>query len=447
MLFKLYLKDVKVLLSDKKGLMTFILMPIVLTAILSFALSGSFGEPGRMDAISVAVVKQYDFESEMSDFVKTATQTLGVEQEALNLSAIKETLDLESMFFDEFLGHEDLKNIMKVSVMSEAEAAAALEEEAVAIVVTLPEGFIYDQYVNFLLPNRNPIDIQMVKHPDYDYSSQIVKSIFDSYFDTLNKRIVNKNVYLEVGSTYLDMEALFGNMQVVMSQDIEEATRSHVMTRTIPGKRLITSFTYYSIAMMAMFILYSAGYMGRELLNEKKMLTLDRGVVAGVHYGRVLTAKFFMTVTLCFLQMGILILFSTFVLGVAWENPIKIMVAILFSAIAVSGLGIFISAITLTAENYRVANVFENLLIHIFALIGGSYIPLDILPNIFMTLKYFALNGIVLDLFINTFQDAGWNKLAFYYGLLCAIAIFFSIVAAIIIRRKEASSYEGTVKA
>jgi ABC-2 type transport system permease protein len=121
-------------------------------------------------------------------------------------------------------------------------------------------------------------------------------------------------------------------------------------------------------------------------------------------------------------------------------------VAIIFSAIAVSGLGIFISAITLTAENYRVANIFENLLIHIFALIGGSYIPLEVLPSIFMTLKYFALNGIVLDLFINTFQDAGWNKLAVYYGLLCAIAIFFSIVAAIIIKRKEASSYEGTVK-
>lgn len=447
MLFKLYLKDVKVLLSDKKGLMTFILMPIILTAILSFALSGSFGEPGRMDAISVAVVKQYDFESEMSEFVKTATQTMGADQDALDLSAIKETLNLETMFFDEFLGHEDLKNIMKVSVMSESEAAAALEEEAVAIVVTLPEGFIYDQYVNFLLPNRNPIDIQMVMHPDYDYSSQIVKSIFDSYFDTLNKRIVNKNVYLEVGSTYLDMQTLFGNMQAVMSQDIDEATRSHVSTRTIPGKRLITSFTYYSIAMMAMFILYSAGYMGRELLNEKKMLTLDRGVVAGVHYGRVLTAKFLMTITLCFLQMGILILFSTFVLGVAWENPIKIMVAIIFSSIAVSGLGIFISAITLTAENYRVANVFENLLIHIFALVGGSYIPLDILPNIFLTLKYFALNGIVLDLFINTFQDAGWDKLAFYYGLLCAIAILFSIAAAIIIKRKEASSYEGTVKA
>ncbi|HSN66027.1 MAG TPA: hypothetical protein VLS94_05275 [Fusibacter sp.] len=138
MLFKLYLKDVKVLLSDKKGLMTFILMPIVLTAILSFALSGSFGEPGRMDAVSVAVVKQYDFESEMSDFVKTATQTMGAEQDGLDINAIKETLDLEAMFFDDFLGHEDLKSIMKVSVMTEAEAAAALDEEAVAIVVTLP---------------------------------------------------------------------------------------------------------------------------------------------------------------------------------------------------------------------------------------------------------------------------------------------------------------------
>jgi len=447
MLTKLYIKDLRVLLADKKGLMIFILMPIVLTAILSFALSGSFGDPGKMDAISVAVVKHYDYDAEVIAFEKIALQSMGAGQEGIDIGLIKESLDVESMFFDTFLGHEDLLRIMKVSVMTDAEAAKALEAGTVAVVVTLPKGFIVDQYVNFLLPINNPMVINLAQHPDYDYSSQIVKSIFDSYFDTLNKRFVNKNVFLEVGPTYLDRDMIFGNLEAVMSQDIEDAIQTHVVIDTIPGKRLINSFTYYSIAMMAMFILYSASYMGRELLSEKKMLTLDRGVVAGIHYGRVLTAKFLMTVTLCYLQMGILILFATFVLGVAWENPIKIMVAIAFSAIAVSGLGIFISAITLTAENYRIANIFENLLIHIFALIGGSYIPLEVLPKLFMTLKYFALNGIVLDLFINTYQDASWQQLGLYYLLLSAIAIVFSTIAAIIIIRKEATSYEGTAKA
>ena len=442
MLFKLYLKDVKVLLSDKKGLMIFILMPMVLTTILSFALSGSFGEPGKMDAIEVAIVKAYDVDGETEAFMQTASQMMG-EAAAEMGSDLESALNFETLFFQDFLGDERLSTILKTKVMTEEAAMQALKDEAVAVVVILPEGFIYDQYVNFLLPNRNLMEIQIIEHPDYNYSGQIVESIFGSYFDALNKRIVNKNVFLEVGSTYLDMDTLFANIQNIMSDDQEMETLSHVKMTMIPGKKLITSFTYYSIAMMGMFILYSAGYMGRELLRERKMLTLDRGVVAGVLYGRVLAGKFLMTVTLCFLQMSALILYSTFLLGVDWEHPVKIVIAIFFSSLAVSGVGVFLSAITLSADNYRIANVFENLLIHVFALIGGSYIPLEVLPKIFMTLKYFALNGIVLDLFVNTYQNATWDKLGFFYGLLSTIALVFTLLAAVIIKRKEVSSYEG----
>jgi len=435
-----------VLLSDKKGLMIFILMPMVLTTILSFALSGSFGEPGKMDAIEVAIVKAYDLDGETEAFMQTASQVM--EESAAGLeSDIQTTLNFEKMFFVDFLEDERLTPILNTRILTEEAAMMALKEEEVAVVVILPEGFIYDQYVNFLLPNRNPVEVKIIEHPDFNYSGQIVESIFGSYFDALNKRIVNKNVFLEVGSTYLDPESLFANIQTIMADEDVIDSISHVQMTTIPGKKLVTSFTYYSIAMMGMFILYSAGYMGRELLRERKMLTLDRGVVAGVLYGRVLAGKFLMTVTLCFLQMSALILYANFLLGVDWEHPVKIVVAIFFSSLAVSGVGVFLSAITLSADNYRVANIFENLLIHVFALLGGSYLPLEVLPKIFMTLKYFALNGIVIDLFIGTYQNATWEKLSFYYGILSLITLVFTLIAAIIIKRKEVSTYEGTIKA
>ncbi|HAS72645.1 MAG TPA: hypothetical protein DCS67_00700 [Clostridiales bacterium UBA8960] len=443
MLLKLFVKDVKVLLSDKKSLMIFILMPIILTTILSFALSGSFGEPGKMDAIKVGIVKQYDREEELSNFMETAHQMMGTLPEG-DLTA---SLDFESIFFESFLGDDYLKRIMTATNMSEAVAYEALENGSIAALVILPEGFIFNQYVNFLLPNRNNIEIEIVGHPDYNYSTQIVSSIFNSYFDTMNKRVVNKNVFLEVGSNYLPPNVLFSQIEAVMNEEIQGAYGTQVKLNQVPGKKHISSFTYYSIAMMAMFILYSAGHTGRELLNEKKMLTLDRGVVSGVHYGKVLAAKFFMTVSLCFFQMSALILYSTFLLRVDWNNPIKVIVGIFFSSLAVSGLGVFISSITLTAENYKIANMFENVLVHVFALIGGSYIPIEVLPKIFMTLKNFALNGVVLDLFIQTYQDATWNRLGLYYGILCLIATVFTLLAVIIIKRKEVSAYEGTVKA
>lgn len=443
MLLKLYLKDVKVLLSDKKGLMIFILMPMVLTTILSFALSGSFGEAGRMEPVRVAIVKNYDVTAEQAQFMETASQFIS--DEGAEPMTLDESFDMEKVFFETFLGNDAVKAILDPVVMTAEEATKALENDTLGVVVTLPEGFIYDQYVNFILPNRNPIDVQITQHPDYGYSGQIVESVFGSYFDTLNNRIISKNVYLEVGSTYLTSEKLFASMQDILSETENEPVENAIVLKNIPGKKVINSFTYYAISMMGMFILYSAGYMGRELLREKKMLTLDRGVVAGIHYGRVLAGKYLMTTTLCVLQMSALIGYAALILKVDWNEPVKILVGILFSSFAVSGVGVFISAITLTADNYRVANVFENLLIHVFALIGGSYIPLDVLPNLFQTLKYFALNGIVIDLFLDTYQNAAWDAMLPEYGMLLGIAIVFTGLAALIIRRKEVTEFEGTI--
>ena len=135
MLLKLFIKDLKVLLSDKKGLMIFILMPIVLTTILSFALSGSFGDPGRMDPIPVAIVKAYDAEKDEALFMETMQKTLG-STEAIEL------IDLEAIFFDTFLGDAEIQKIITPQIMSEADAFKALEEESVYAVVTLPEQFI-----------------------------------------------------------------------------------------------------------------------------------------------------------------------------------------------------------------------------------------------------------------------------------------------------------------
>ena len=443
MLLKLYLKDVKVLLSDKKGLMIFILMPMVLTTILSFALSGSFGEAGRMEPVRVAIVKNYDVAAEQAQFMETASQFIS--GEGAEPMTLDESFDMEKVFFETFLGNDAVKAILDPVVMTAEEATKALENDTLGVVVPLPEGFIYDQYVNFILPNRNPIDVQITQHPDYGYSGQIVESVFGSYFDTLNNRIISKNVYLEVGSTYLTSEKLFASMQDILSETENEPVENAIVLKNIPGKKVINSFTYYAISMMGMFILYSAGYMGRELLREKKMLTLDRGVVAGIHYGRVLAGKYLMTTTLCVLQMSALIGYAALILKVDWNEPVKILVGILFSSFAVSGVGVFISAITLTADNYRVANVFENLLIHVFALIGGSYIPLDVLPNLFQTLKYFALNGIVIDLFLDTYQNAAWDAMLPEYGMLLGIAIVFTGLAALIIRRKEVTEFEGTI--
>lgn len=442
MLINLYLKDIRLLFSDKKGFLGFIAMPLVLTTILSFALTGSFAEAGITEAIPIAMVKEYNTEEELGQYQVLISGY--AESEALQGSALP---DFEQVFFDVFLNSQHLRKMITVRVMSSEAAQHSLENKEIAAVVYLPKGFIFNQYVNFTMPYRNTMTIRVVGRPGAEYASQIVQSILSTYLDELNRRVINKNVYLEVGSFYMGSETLFSGMRDILEGGEMTMDSGTVVRKGIAGKRQVDSFTYYSIAMMGMFILYAASFAGRELLNEKKNGTLDRARTAGVSTSQIITAKYLTTWTLCALQMTVLLCFGKLVLGVDWSSPGKLAVGVFFSALAVSGVGIFLSAITLATENFQTVNIFQNLLIHLFALLGGSYIPLEVLPPVFGNLKYIALNGVVLDLFIKTFQGAMWLQLSVQYGVLASISLVFTGLGAVILQRKEALNVDGTSKA
>lgn len=440
MILKLLKKDIAVLMSDRKSLIVFILMPIILTTILSFSLKGSFQESGKFEPVKVGLVIQYDTEKETAQFLDKVSQYF-------NPEVFIEEMDFETLFFNDFLNHQAVKAIMKSEIMTEEEAERAMLSDEIVAVFYLPKGFIYNQLINFSMPYRNEIEIKMLSNPDYGYSAQIAESVMKGYFETLSSKVIQKNAFIEIATPYLDQKEIYARLQDIMAVEDQNGESSQVETmpkielESINGEKPIDSFTYYSIAMMSMFILYASGYVGRELLREKKMLTLNRSAVAGITRLKVLMSKYLMTLILCAIQMSFLLIFAKLVLRVQWDRPLVMMLGIFFSAIAVSGVGIFVSAITLTQDSFKVANIFENVLIHIFALLGGSYIPLEVLPKAVGRLKIFAPNGVVLDLFLGIFKGVALKALVPQFLMLTIISILFSTISIWIVKKKEAGDY------
>lgn len=443
-MLRLYLKDIKVIFSDKKALLIFVLMPMILTTILSFALRGAFSQETTSDLVKIAVVKGYDKEAELQK-LKSKFEALGLGNAA---DSMLMGLDIEKMFFEEFLGNEGIERIFDLSFMSESEADKALSSKKVGVVVTLPNDFLYHQYLNFLFAENHKIQVDLKQHPEFNFSGGIAKSIFESYFNRLNTLWINKSVYAEMAEGVLspeDLQMRLSEIYAMTDKELQEVTQ--VQPVKIETRRFISSSSYYAVAMMAMFILYASSNVGREMLSEKHMRTLDRTYVAGVGYGKMLLSKGAMTVTLSGFQMAVLMLYSKFALGVQWERFDQILVAILASAIAVAGLGIFLSTITLVNEDYKVANVFENVIIHLMALVGGSYIPIETMPEFMTHLKAFALNGIVLDMFLDIYQGTSWETLMLPFIKLLCIGLVFTLLAWILVLRKEKSDYVGDAEA
>ena len=427
MLIKLFIKDFKLLIAERKSLLIFFLMPLVLTTILSFALQGSFSSDTPIEIIDIAIVKNYVIKDDLQ-LMASKFNLQDLEQNAEGAP------DFEKMFFEDFLLDRQLENILNYEIMSQNAARESLDSGQIDGILVLPDKFIFDQMVNFYTPYRNEMDIQVIGRSDRQFSASMIQEIMGMYFDKLNLKIVQKNAFVSVAAPVLGVENTVEHFESVLTLSVKD---QEIQKISIPGYKEMNSFTYYAIAMMAMFVLYAASFSGKALLREKQAFTLDRNTIAGVGYAVMLASKFLMTWVLVVVQMSLLIGYSKLVLNVDWVFTPQMLVSIAISALAVSGFGSLLSALTMYYDNPNLPAVFENIIIHIFALVGGSYIPADVLPLQVGFLKLIAVNGMILDLFIKVFQELSFEILMPQYGMLLIFSSATFALGILLLSRKE----------
>jgi ABC-2 type transport system permease protein len=130
--------------------------------------------------------------------------------------------------------------------------------------------------------------------------------------------------------------------------------------------------------------------------------------------------------------------YSHFALKVYWGNRISILVLSAASALSVAGLGIFIASLTYRVENYRLANAFESVIIQVMAFLGGSFFPLDLMPEIIRKVSFISLNGVGLKAYLKIILGYGFSDILINVSILAIAGILFTL-AGVIIFNKEVS--------
>ncbi len=435
-------KDLKIILSDKKALVTILLMPVILTAILSSALRGAFSDGEGIGKIQIAVVKEYHIEEESEKFLETLkgsllTQNMG--KDALDrLAEGAEKFDIEKIFFKEFLDSEALQKFVEYRITDEENALQQLRDKAVSAVVVLPRDFVYNMKINVVTPFRNQVSIKVIGHPEREIGRQIVQSIMEAFTDNMAAIMIGKNVILETAlSNSLGTDA-FEDMEAIVDRINNELRDIEVEITALKaeGRRQVSSFAYYAAAMMTMFILFAAGHGGRLLLDEKDNITYNRMVIAGVPKTGILTGKFFTIFVLALVQISVMVSFSSLMLKVYWGSFPAVALISISAAFAVAGIGAMISAATFKSGNDKMANIFETAVIQTMALLGGSFFPIEILPSFMQKLSIFSLNGIALKAYLKIMRGYGVVDILGYLASLVIVGIVFSTLAAFIFNRK-----------
>lgn len=428
------IKDLKILLSDKKALVIILIMPLVLMVILSFALKGTFisGDGINNERINIAIVKQYDINKDTQRFVNTLSNGFFDQ----GTGVMEATVDPEKIFIEDFLGNEDVKKIITFQFEEENRAIEMLDNGEVSAVVLLPESFIYDMKINLLTPFRNKVDIKVLTHPDKSISGQVVQAIVEAFSNSMSSVIIGKNVLIETALTHDLGNQGFKDMEEVMDgiSKAMEGIQINMEDYKVEGRKQISSADYYAVAMLTMFILFAASHGGRMLLEEKENITYQRMIIAGTSTLGILAGKFFTIFLIAILQITIMITFSYFALKVQWGDVVSIILISFTAAIAVAGIGSAIAVITYKAGNYKIANIFETLIIQTMALLGGSFFPIDIMPSIIQKLSVLSLNGLALKAYQKIMMGYGITDIINHITILAGIGVLFALASVLILR-------------
>lgn len=421
----LLLKDIKNIVYDVKALVVILIMPIVLMSILGAALQNAFGDDNDsgVSMATIGIVKKYDLEDELYKVKEE------IDLSTYSNETIKQLNAEENLFG--ILDNEEVKSFLDYNIVTEEEGRSMLQDTRITALLTLPEGFIYNNYM--LLKGASIVtDLEYTVNTNNEFFADIVLGFINDYVDMTNTIYAQQNTLITKLISIGQIQ-LLDNMK---ENPVIEPVNIQVVMKQAEDEDGISSFQYYAAAIMCMFLLYSAGIGGRSLLEERRNRTIPRLSVGGNNLNKIVVSNFFRVMLLVGIQSSLMIIYSSFVLKVSWGNTFQIILIIIISAFAIAGLGMFIGVITLMANNYKVANIFEFLIIYVMALIGGSFLPVEMLPEGFQKIDFLSLNGQALKLYINNMNGLPFSESLLEIALLIGFGILFIVVAMLLIKGK-----------
>jgi ABC-2 type transport system permease protein len=159
-------------------------------------------------------------------------------------------------------------------------------------------------------------------------------------------------------------------------------------------------------------------------------------IIAGIPRFGILAGKLFTVFLIALLQISIMITFSYFALKVRWGSILPVILISLSSAFSIAGIGGALAAATYKTGNYKMAGIFETVVIQSMALLGGSFFPIDIMPSIFQKLSFLSLNGTALKAYLKIMMGYGITDVIGHIAILSGIGVLFMVLSVLILKGK-----------
>jgi len=191
---------------------------------------------------------------------------------------------------------------------------------------------------------------------------------------------------------------------------------------------------------MVMMLLFSMAGMGNSILQEKEKGTLKRLLFSPITPTAFLFGKMFSALILALIQIIVLLLFSYFVFGLnLFHNPLGLILMIIGTAFACTGFGTFIASL---GNSQKQVESISIIVIVIMSAIGGSMIPLFLMPDFLQKTAMISINYWSIQGFYDVFgRDAALNSFFIKPLVLFAFGFISSFLAGILFKKRILKEY------
>ncbi|MGP4071658.1 ABC transporter permease [Piscibacillus sp. B03] len=412
-------KDILVLLRDRTELAVLLLMPLILTAILGFALGSVMGGSTESIEAKIAIVQEDQVEEGSERFVN---ELEGLPTQAIDeLSEAAQTFNPTSIIESAIMGTD----IYQISDLSKEEAETALSDEEVVAILTIPKDFTY-QTLNKLLLNQGSGGELVIKSGDHSaFTSTIFQDVIELIVAQLNLTSAVEKVAAESG----------------VSIEYETSSTKIGGTENVTDRPTMSALKYYTFAMAVMFALYIASTIATKAFNENSNHTFSRIILAGRSPIKYLSGKGISSSILVMIQLAILLMVSVFVYQsfnfISVVDMLGIALITFVFALSVGAIGILLTSIVMSTNSVNVAGFFSGAVVSVFAFLGGSFVPKTQLPDIINSIGNWTPNGLALTAYLQWSQGLGFEYIATPLIKIFIISLVITFISIVIYPRKR----------
>ena len=335
--------------TSRATLIFAIAMPLVFTLVLGLAMGGMAPDDAP-DAYPLLIVDE--------------------DQSDLSMSFIKKL---------------DANPILDLQMTDKESALAAVENDEALAALLIPSGFETRAF------QPDSVKLTFFQSADSIMRAQILQEAVNAASAEIAGSLAVADLSLRIGEqvmlideedeaasqaykreAFSAAESVWDTNELLRVQS-QEVTRLEVNENIIP-----LGSNQSSPGMLVMFALFFSFGGCATLLVERDEGTLRRLLVMPLGKSALLGGKLLGVFLGALLQMTIMILFGTFVLGLAWgQSPLALAVILLSYAFASTALGLMVAALVKSAAQ---ADAAGTIIVMALASLGGAWWPIEIVP-------------------------------------------------------------------